>query len=76
MGKHQHVVTKGGGWAVRGEGNSRVTSTHRTQGTAINAAVRIAKREQSEVVIHGRDGKIRDKDSYGSDPCPPKDTKH
>jgi len=28
------------------------------------------------VVIHGRDGKIRDKDSYGNDPVPPKDKKN
>ena len=76
MGTNQHVVRKNHGWAVRGEGNSRVTSIHRKQGTAIDAATRIAKKEQSEVVIHGRDGKIRDKDSYGPDSCPPRDTKH
>ena len=29
---------------------------------------------EGEVVIHGRDGKIRDKDSYGLDSCPPRDT--
>jgi hypothetical protein len=26
--------------------------------------------------VHGRNGQIRDKDSYGNDPCPPKDTCH
>lgn len=76
MGKNQHVVPRDGKWAVRGEGNSRVTSDHRTQHAAINIAARIARSEKSEVVIHGRDGKIRDKDSYGSDPCPPKDRKY
>ena len=30
----------------------------------------------SKVVIHGRDGKIRDKDSYGNDPIPPRDRKY
>lgn len=25
---------------------------------------------------NGRNGQIRDKDSYGNDPCPPKDTCH
>jgi hypothetical protein len=29
-----------------------------------------------EVVTHGRDGKIRDSDSFGHDPHPPKDRKH
>ena len=76
MGKNQHVVKTDGGWGVRGEGNSRLTSNHRTQGAASNAARTIAKHEKSEVVIHGRDGKIRDKDSYGNDPNPPKDRKH
>lgn len=35
----------------------------------------IAIHQQSELVIHDRHGRIRDKDSYGNDPCPPKDTK-
>lgn len=76
MGKNQHVVPYENKWAVRGAGNSRVTSDHRTQRAAINAARRIAINQQSEVVIHGQDGKIRDKDSYGHDPCPPRDTKY
>ena len=76
MGKNQHVVPHDSRWAVRGAGNSRVSSIHRTQGAAINSARRTARGERSEVVIHGRDGQIRDKDSYGNDPCPPKDKKH
>lgn len=76
MGKNQHVVPHEDGWAVRGEGNKRVSSKHVTQQRAIDTAIPIARREQSEVVIHGRDGKIRDKDSYGNDPHPPKDKKH
>jgi hypothetical protein len=42
----------------------------------IQKAIPVAKKNQSEVVIHGRDGKIRDKDSYGNDPHPPRDKKH
>lgn len=76
MGKNQHVVPYGNKWAVRGAGNSRITSDHRTQSATINAAAKIARHEKSEVVIHGRDGKIRDKDSYGNDPCPPRDRKY
>jgi hypothetical protein len=76
MGKNQHVVKTPDGWSVRGEGNARLTSRHKTQDQAINAARHIAQNQESEVVIHGRNGKIRDKDSYGPDPCPPKDTKH
>lgn len=76
MGKNQHVVPYKDKWAVRGAGNSRITSDHQTQSAAINVAVKIAKHEKSEVVIHGRDAKIRDKDSYGPDSCPPKDKKY
>jgi hypothetical protein len=76
MGKNQHVVPNSGKWSVKGEGNSKATSTHNTQAGAIKAAKATAQNQKSEVVIHGRDGKIRDKDSYGNDPCPPKDTKH
>ena len=70
------MVPHNGSWAVRGAGNRRVTSTHSTQSEAVDAARGIAQREQSEVVIHRPDGRIRDKDSYGPDPCPPRDTKH
>ncbi len=73
MGKNQHVVPHKGEWAIRGEGNKRVTSRHPTQKTTIQAAKPIARRQSSEVVTHRPNGTIRDKDSYGNDPCPPKD---
>ncbi len=74
--KNQHVVPHPDGWAVKGEGNERATSIHPTQKDAIDRARDIAQRQRSEVVIHRPDGRIRDKDSYGNDPHPPKDTKH
>jgi hypothetical protein len=65
---NQHVVTHKDGWAVLGEGNSRATSTHNTQQEAIKSARNIAINQKSELVIHGKDGRIRDKNSYGNDP--------
>jgi uncharacterized protein YdaT len=76
MGKKQHVVPRDSGWAVRGEGNSRDTSHHGTQRDAIDAARDIAQNQKTEVVVHRPDGRIRDSDSYGNDPNPPKDQKH
>jgi uncharacterized protein YdaT len=76
MGKDQHVVKREEGWAVRGAGNSRDTSRHPTQAEAIDAAREIAQHQRSEVVIHRPDGRIRDKDSYGPDPSPPRDRRH
>lgn len=70
--KNQHVVRSGDQWAVRGEGNSRVTSKHETQAEAIEAGRRIAQNQKSELLIHGRNGQIRERNSYGSDPHPPK----
>ncbi|HLX33804.1 MAG TPA: DUF2188 domain-containing protein [Candidatus Limnocylindrales bacterium] len=72
MPKNQHVVPHEGRWGVRGEGNSRLTSTHDTQREAIDAAREIAQRQHSELLIHGRDGRIRERDSEGNDPFPPK----
>jgi len=76
MGKNIHVVPNGERWAVKKEGRVTPLSSHRTQELARESAVPLAKGNKSEVVIHGRDGKIRDKDSYGNDPCPPRDKKH
>lgn len=78
MGKNQHVTRHSdGGWQVKGAGSEKATKVTDTQKQAIAAAIPIAKHQKSEVVIpHGTNGKIRDKDSYGNDPNPPKDTKH
>jgi hypothetical protein len=76
MGKNQHVVPHNGEWGIRGEGNSRLTTITPTKEKAVDLAREIARNQQSELVIHGRDGKIQDKDSFGNDPCPPRDRKH
>ena len=71
-----HVVPHKGDWAVRREGADRVSSVHPTQGRAEDAGRGIARREHVEVVVHIPDGRIRDSDSYGHDPLPPRDKKH
>ena len=74
-GKNQHVVKHPEGWAVRGEGNQKVTRVTNTQQEAINIAQDIARNQQSDTKIHGENGKIRAGNSYGNDPNPPKDKK-
>lgn len=76
MGKNQHVTPKGDKWQVKGTGNSKATKLFDTQAEAQKYAKAIAKNQQSELVTHGKDGKIRSKDSFGNDPCPPKDKEH
>lgn len=74
-GKDQHVVKHPEGWAVKGAGNSKATKVLPTQGKAIDIAQNIARNQKSDTKIHGVDGKIRAGNSYGNDPCPPKDKK-
>lgn len=71
MSRNQHVVKRPDGWAVRGERAERDTSHHQTQSEAIARAREIATNQGSELVIHGRNGQIRARDSHGSDPYPP-----
>jgi hypothetical protein len=72
MKKNQYVVPASGKWAVKGEGNSRNTKITQIQREAIDIARKIARKEQSELIIHGKNGRIHEKDSYGNDPFPPK----
>lgn len=68
---NQHVVPRENGWAVIGAGNSRATTIQPTQAQAIERAKPIAGNQGGDVVIHGRNGKIRERNSYGNDPFPP-----
>ncbi|MCR9290438.1 DUF2188 domain-containing protein [Saprospiraceae bacterium] len=62
---HQHVVPHPEGWAVKGEGNERYTGVYEYQKQAIKRAKEIAQNYGSDVIIHRKDGTIRDRMSYG-----------
>ena len=73
MGKNQHVTPHPqGGWQVKGAGYNRATVRTETQAEARTIAREIAMNNKSELVVHGADGRIREKNSYGNDPYPPK----
>lgn len=76
MKKNVHVVPQGKQWAVKKEGAARASSLLPTQKEAIVVGRKAAQNEQSELVIHRQNGQIRDKDSFGNDPLPPRDRKH
>lgn len=59
-------------WNVTRDNAQRASSVYDTQAAATSAGRGTARREHTELYIHGRDGKIRDRDSYGNDPYPPK----
>ena len=75
-GKNQHVVPVDNKWGVRGEGNTKLTSIFDKKSDALAAGRDIAINQKSELVIHGKDGRIQDKDSFGADPASSKDKKH
>lgn len=70
--KNQHVVPHGNNWAVKGAGNQKATSIHSTQSGAAKEAREIAQNQKSEMFIHGKNGQIRERNTYGNDPYPPK----
>lgn len=69
--RNQHIVPHDDGWAVRGAGSRRASSVHSTQQEAIDAGRAITRNQGTELFIHGRDGRIRERDSHGGDPFPP-----
>ena len=71
MGKNVHVVPQDGGWDVKVEGG-RASRHFSTQNEAIEAGRQLARGNRSEHIVHGRDGRIRQRDSYGRDPFPPR----
>ena len=73
MGKNQHITPhRDGGWQVKAAGSNRATIRTETQQQAVEIGRTIARNQESELFIHGRNGQIRERDSYGNDPFPPK----
>lgn len=78
MGRNERHVTPDpeGGWDVVKPGSDRASAHLDTQAAAIDRAREIVGNSGGgEVVIHGRDGQIRDSDTVapGNDPNPPRD---
>ncbi len=77
--RRRHVVPgSNGGWDIMKPGGSRASAHADTQQQAIDRAREIVTNVgDGEVVIHGRNGRIRNSDTVGggNDPHPPRDTK-
>lgn len=61
-----------GGWQVKTDNAKRAIVRTHTQREGINRARPIARSKGAELVIRRPDGRIREKDSHGRDPYPPK----
>lgn len=67
-----HVVPHGDQWAVRRSNSDRASGIFDTQQEAINGGRETSRNQGTELVIHRPNGQIRDRDSHGNDPYPPK----
>ena len=68
-----HVVPRGPRrWAVEREGATHPASMHATQAEASRAGRALARHDRTEFIVHGRNGQIRKRDSFGNDDFPPK----
>ena len=75
--RNYHVVlNKDDGWDVKREGNPNPVRHAERKSDAVEISRDLAKRDRVDSIIHNKDGKISDRDSYGPDPFPPRDTKH
>ena len=70
--KNIHTVPHGDGWANRREGASRVSEMFPTKREAEQGGRETARRDHVEHLIHNKDGRIGERNSYGNDPFPPK----
>lgn len=67
--KTTHVVPNpNGGWDVRAGGSKRASNHYKVKSKAVSRARKISKNKSGELFIHGKDGKIQNRDSHGHDP--------
>ncbi len=72
----RHVVPNpDGGWDSKKGGAERASKHFETKKDAETYSREQSQKEKSELLIHGKDGKIQRSDSHGNDPNPPKDKK-
>lgn len=64
-----HVVpTQRNGWAVEVEGSAGPAKLYNTQEEAIAAGTALAQVDKVELLIHGRDGQVLARNSFGHEP--------
>ena len=67
-GKDVFVQPHANGWEVKKEGGKRASAVTETKAEAVKIGREAARKENSELVIKGKDGGIQQKDSHGHDP--------
>lgn len=72
MNKNVHTVHNKNGWQNKYENALKPINTFSNKQDAQKAGRIIAKQNNSEHIIHGLNGRIQSKNTYGNDPYPPR----
>ena len=78
-GRDRIIYRKADGWAEKRNDSSLSAGVYKTQAEAIEAAKEtLYKQGGGELIVIGRDGRIRSKDTIppGHNPHPPRDREH
>jgi hypothetical protein len=71
--KSHHVVhNPKGGWDVKKNGADRASAHFDLKSKATIEGRKMSINQGTEFFIHGKDGKIQERDSHGHDPIPPR----
>lgn len=76
MANYHTVPNPKGGWDVEREKSKRATKHFDRQNEAYDYTRQLAKKQKGEALLHGRNGRIRARESFGNDPNPPADKEH
>jgi Uncharacterized protein conserved in bacteria (DUF2188) len=74
--KALHVMPKSNGWVVTTSGAEPLTQQFPRKQDALEFGESVAKQKRTSLIVHRRDGRIEQVDSYGAGPFPPKDRNH
>ncbi|HXF32763.1 MAG TPA: DUF2188 domain-containing protein [Solirubrobacterales bacterium] len=67
MSKSVHVVPSGDGWIVEIDGEA-ASHLYPSRREAARVGQQLARANRSEFVLHGPDGRVRQRDSFRRDP--------
>jgi hypothetical protein len=67
-----HVVPHGDDWAVERARSERASAILPTKKEAVDVGREISRNQGTELIIHDKMGRIKQSDSHGNDPNPPK----
>lgn len=75
--RSNHVVSsKSGGWSVKKSGSARASKVFGTKEQAKNYGIEISRKERTVLYIHMKDGTIQNRNSYGQDPFPSRNSRN